>query len=141
MSGLNGSCQISIRIWTQLHHAVHTVPVMLHHLLAGHFLSWWINQHRPGFTLWCSTVCVFITSMMLSLDLTVSRLLVNTLHLILSYRPTGCYLHFGVNVVTVLYYRGNKKVFSQPPIVQVLPLKKMRPVIFIIGTLQIWQTK
>ena len=34
-----------------------------------------------------------------------------------------------------------KKVFSQPPIVQVLPLKKMRPVIFIIGTLQLWQTK
>ena len=33
------------------------------------------------------------------------------------------------------------KVFSQPPIVQVLPLKKMRPVIFIIGTLQLWQTK
>ena len=34
-----------------------------------------------------------------------------------------------------------KKVFSQPPIVQVLPLKNMRPVIFIIGTLQLWQAK
>ncbi len=30
-----------------------------------------------------------------------------------------------------------KKVFSQPPIVQVLPLKKMRPVIFIIGIPQL----
>ena len=33
-------------------------------------------------------------------------------------------------------YSGAKK-YCQPPIVQVLPLKKMRPVIFIIGTLQL----
>jgi hypothetical protein len=36
-----------------------------------------------------------------------------------------------------LYIQWGKKVFSQPPIVQVLPLKKMRTVIFIIGTLQL----
>ncbi len=35
-----------------------------------------------------------------------------------------------------------KKVFSQPPIVQVLPLKRWeRPVIFIIGIPQLWETK
>ena len=34
-------------------------------------------------------------------------------------------------------YSGAKTVFSQPPIVQVLPLKKMRPVIFLISTLQL----
>jgi hypothetical protein len=35
------------------------------------------------------------------------------------------------------HIQWGKKIFSQPPIVQVLPLKKMRPVIFIIGTLQL----
>ena len=30
------------------------------------------------------------------------------------------------------HIQWGKKVFSQPPIVQVLPLKKMRPVIYII---------
>ena len=34
-------------------------------------------------------------------------------------------------------YTVGKKVFSKPPIVQVLPLKDERPVIFIIGTLQL----
>lgn len=57
-------------------------------------------MNQSAQTLWFSTVCDLITSMMLSQALTVSRLLVNTLHLILSFRPTGCYLHFGVNVVT-----------------------------------------
>ncbi len=35
-------------------------------------------------------------------------------------------------VNTYIYIQWGKKVFSQPPIVQVLPLKNMRPVIFII---------
>ena len=39
------------------------------------------------------------------------------------------------------HIQWGKKVFSQSSIVQVLPLKKMRPVIFTIGTLQLWQTK
>uniref|UniRef100_A0AAZ3PFV0 Reverse transcriptase domain-containing protein n=1 Tax=Oncorhynchus tshawytscha TaxID=74940 RepID=A0AAZ3PFV0_ONCTS len=43
--------------------------------------------------------------------------------------------------VCVSDIQWGKKVFSQPPIVQVLPLKDERPVIFIIGTLQLCQTK
>ena len=45
-----------------------------------------------------------------------------------------------INSVVVVIQSG-KKVFSQPLIVQVLPLKKMRPVIFIIGIPQLWETK
>ena len=37
----------------------------------------------------------------------------------------------------ILYVQWGKKVFSQAPFVQVLPLKKKRPVIFIICTLQL----
>jgi hypothetical protein len=48
---------------------------------------------------------------------------------VMSLIPTG---------VTLIQW--GKKVFSQPPIVQVLPLKKMREACnFIIGTLQLWQ--
>ncbi len=40
------------------------------------------------------------------------------------------------------FVQWGKKVFSQPPIVQVLPLKRReRPVIFIIGIPQHWETK
>jgi hypothetical protein len=34
----------------------------------------------------------------------------------------------------MLYTVGQRSIYSQPPIVQVLPLKKERPVIFIMGT-------
>jgi hypothetical protein len=47
----------------------------------------------------------------------------------------------GLNETAIFYVnveiQWGKEVFSQPPIVQVLPLNKMRDVIFIIGTLQL----
>ncbi|CDQ56099.1 unnamed protein product [Oncorhynchus mykiss] len=60
--------------------------------------------------------------------------------------PCQCVLSLRAPQSTVCTISTNelqwgKKVFSQPPIVLFLPLKKMRPVIFIIGTLQLWQTK
>ncbi len=46
-------------------------------------------------------------------------------------------MYIYIYIYIYIYTQWGKKVFSQPSIVQVLPLKKMRPVIFIIGIPQL----
>uniref|UniRef100_A0A4W5KIN3 Protein phosphatase 6, regulatory subunit 2b n=1 Tax=Hucho hucho TaxID=62062 RepID=A0A4W5KIN3_9TELE len=64
--------------------------------------------------------------------------LIYTQYTIMTKQKTG-FRHFCkyIYIHTHTHTQWGKKVFSQPPIVQVLQLKKMRPVIFIIGTRQL----